>query len=77
MQLCAILESRQSLRKCGVYFVIREMDKSEPDAEISQVTEQPRRSFFAGKIPTGRAERTHTRLFLTSIKLVLFAWSFV
>lgn len=36
-QLCAILESRQSLRKCGVYFVIREMDKSEPDAEISQV----------------------------------------
>ncbi|CBJ26795.1 conserved unknown protein [Ectocarpus siliculosus] len=37
LQLCAILESRQSLRKCGVYFVIREMDKSEPDAEISQV----------------------------------------
>lgn len=37
VQLCAILESRQSLRKCGVYFVIREMDKSEPDAEISQV----------------------------------------
>lgn len=25
------------MRKCGVYFVIREMDKSEPDAEISQV----------------------------------------
>ncbi|CAM9787286.1 unnamed protein product [Scytosiphon promiscuus] len=37
LQLCAILDSRQSLRKCGVYFVIREMDKSEPDAEISQV----------------------------------------
>eukprot|EP00752_Nemacystus_decipiens_P013017 g11515.t1 len=37
LQLCAILESRQSLRKFGVYFVIREMDKAEPDAEISQV----------------------------------------
>ncbi|CAM9774936.1 unnamed protein product, partial [Laminaria digitata] len=37
LQLCAILDSRQSLRKMGVYFVIREVDKSEPDGEISQV----------------------------------------
>lgn len=40
LQLCSTLDSRQSLRKMGVYLVIRELDKSEPEGEISQVTQR-------------------------------------
>ena len=81
-QLCAILDSRQSLRKMGVYFVIRELDKSEPDSEISQVRchrhygspreKEPRENLSSPRCPEDKARSFGASILSFSVGCTLF-----